>query len=56
MKITINFRKAMRDSVRMYFAPLTGAVHGVRTELRRSAREIQVREKTDAKREMGKHA
>jgi hypothetical protein len=56
MKITINFRRAMRDSVRMYFAPLTGAVHGVRTELRRNAREIQIREKTEGKRKIAKHA
>jgi hypothetical protein len=31
----------MRDSIRMYFAPLTGAIKGIRSELHRVDREIE---------------
>ncbi len=36
-------RRVVRSSVRMYFAPLTGAIHGVRSELRREKRDIEKR-------------
>lgn len=38
---TIFFRRIMRDSVRMYFAPLTGALKGIRAEMRCADREVQ---------------
>jgi hypothetical protein len=41
MKLTVHVRRVMRDSIRMYFAPLTGAVKGVRAEWRRAESEIQ---------------
>ncbi|CAJ0804211.1 MULTISPECIES: hypothetical protein [Ralstonia] len=40
MKSQINVRRVFRDSLRMYFAPLTGAFKGIRAELRRTDREI----------------
>lgn len=39
MKTRVNFRKMMRDSIRVYFAPLTGAFKAVRAEMRRAERE-----------------
>ncbi len=39
----IHFRRVVRNSVRMYFAPLTGAIQGVRSELRREKRDIEKR-------------
>ena len=41
MKKPIHLRRVMRDSFRMYFAPLTGAIKGIRAELQRTDREIQ---------------
>lgn len=35
----INFGKVWRDSLRMYFAPLTGAYRAVCSEMRRMDRE-----------------
>ncbi|MDR2195737.1 MAG: hypothetical protein LBE50_03940 [Gallionellaceae bacterium] len=43
MKTTINLRRVFRDSVRLYFAPLTGAFNAVRSESRRISREQQRR-------------
>ena len=40
MKSQINVRRVFRDSLRMYFAPLTGAFNGIRAELRRTDTEI----------------
>ncbi len=39
MKTSINIRKVIRDSVRLYFAPLTGAYKAVRREVHRINRE-----------------
>lgn len=39
MKTTINIRKIIRNSVRLYFAPLTGAYKAVRSEANRISRE-----------------
>ena len=41
MKLSEDLRRVMRASVRAYFAPLTGAVKGVRAELQRVDREAQ---------------
>jgi hypothetical protein len=41
VKTTIHVRRVMRDSIRMYFAPLTGAIKGIRAELHRTDREIE---------------
>lgn len=40
MKNRLNVRRIMRDTIRMYFAPLAGAYKGVRTELQRADREV----------------
>lgn len=41
VKTTIHVRRVMRDSLRMYFAPLTGAIKGIRAELQRTDRAIE---------------
>ena len=41
MKPSIPVRRVMQDSIRMYFAPLTGAYKGIRAELHRADLEIQ---------------
>ena len=38
-KSSINVRRIMRNSVRLYFAPLIGALKGIRSELHRADRE-----------------
>ena len=47
MKNTIQWRQIGLDSVRIYFAPLIGAVKGIRTEWRRVDRQIQRRKAAD---------
>lgn len=37
----IHFRRIMRDSVRLYFAPLMGAIKGMRAEWRRIERDAR---------------
>lgn len=39
MKTKTNIRKIFRNSVRLYFAPLTGAFKAVRSESNRISRE-----------------
>jgi len=56
VKTTIHVRRVVRDSIRMYFAPLTGAVKGIREELQRTDREIERRRATEKKRETVHHA
>lgn len=41
MKQSIQVRRVLRDSIRMYFAPLAGAFKGIRAELHRADREVQ---------------
>ena len=41
MKRSFPYRRVLRDSIRMYFAPLTGALKGIRAEWRRIEREIE---------------
>lgn len=56
MKAKVQVRRVMRDSIRMYFAPLTGAFKGIRAELHRTDREIERRRKAEEKREKAQHA
>ena len=42
-------RSVFKDSVRMYFAPLTWAIKGVRSEFRRSDRELAKRTQQEVK-------
>jgi len=39
MKTKTNIRKIFRNSVRLYFAPLTGAIRAIRSESSRISRE-----------------
>ena len=49
MKSSFHLRRVMRDSIRMYFAPLTGAFKGIRAELQRADREIEHNRRTESK-------
>lgn len=49
MKLKSQLRRVLRDSVRVYFAPLTGAVKGIRAELKRADREIERHRAADSK-------
>jgi transposase len=46
-----NLRRIIRESVRMYFAPLIGAFKGARDELRRVDNEIVERRREEEARE-----
>ena len=48
MNQPIQFRRVLRDSIRMYFAPLTGAFKGIRAELHRVDREIEQSRRLDS--------
>jgi hypothetical protein len=41
MKPLMSARRIMRDSIRVYFAPLVGAFKGIRAELQRTDRLIE---------------
>ena len=58
MKQPAQMRRVMRDSIRMYFAPLTGAIKGIRAELHRADREVQRNRsaETQAKKDAVHHA
>jgi len=56
MKTTFNFRRVLRDSVRLYFAPLTGAYKGVRDEVARNDQDSKNRNRQDRARESSNHA
>ena len=43
MKQLMQVRRIMRDSIRVYFAPLTGAFKGIKAELQLVDRDIQQR-------------
>lgn len=57
MKQATLLRRVMRDSIRMYFAPLTGAFKGIRAELQRADREMQQHRKAEfqAKKDFAHH-
>lgn len=42
-------RRVLRDSIRLYFAPLTGAFKGIRVELQRADREMEMHRKAEFK-------
>lgn len=44
-------RRMMRDSVRTYFAPITGAIKGIRAELHRVERDAKRQRDQQARRE-----
>lgn len=46
-KPTLPVRRIMIDSLRLYFAPLTGAWRGIRAELDRVDRDIERRRKLE---------
>lgn len=48
----LNLRRIFLNSVRVYFAPITGAFKGIRDELRRTDpwREHRRRDRTEARR------
>ena len=50
MKVNFNFRRLLKDSVQLYFAPLTGAVKGIRDEFRRT--DQQIAQRADAQRKV----
>lgn len=41
MKTKLPLRRLLKDSIRMYFAPLTGAYKGIRSEFQRVDAEIK---------------
>ena len=43
MKQLMQVRRIMRDNIRVYFAPLTGAFKGIKAELQLVDRDIQQR-------------
>ena len=49
MKQPMQLRRVMRDSIRIYFAPLTGAFKGIRDELKRVDRDIQHQRNSETK-------
>lgn len=51
MKLNEDLRRVMGDSVRTYFAPLTGAYKGIRQELRRVELDAQKRRERKAHQE-----
>lgn len=58
MRQPMQMRRIMRDSIRMYFAPLMGAFKGIRAELHRADREVQRHRnsETQAKKDVAHHA
>lgn len=51
MKLSEDMRRMMRDSVRTYFAPVTGAIKGIRAELHRVERDAKRRRDRQVRRE-----
>lgn len=51
MKLPEDMRRMMRDSVRTYFAPITGAIKGIRAELHRVERDAKRQRDQQARRE-----
>ena len=48
------YRRLMRESVRLYFAPLTGALKGIRSEWRRLEQEA-ARQRADEHQDKARH-
>ena len=53
MKLSVKVRHMMRDSVRIYFAPLTGAIKGIRSELHRADRDAARHRQVDSETQQG---
>jgi hypothetical protein len=52
MKTMLGMRRIMRDSLRLYFAPLTGVIKGIRAEWQKVELKIQQgRDAENAKRD-----
>jgi hypothetical protein len=49
MKFMIHLRRVTKNSIRIYFAPLTGAFKGMRAEWRRIDLEIQRNREAESK-------
>ncbi len=45
--IPLSIKRIMMDSVRLYFAPLTGAYRGIKAEFQRLDRDIAQRRKAE---------
>lgn len=45
--ISPQIKRIMMDSLRLYFAPLTGAYRGIRAEFQRLDRDIEQRRKAE---------
>ncbi len=45
--IPLSIKRIMMDSVRLYFAPLTGAYRGIKAEFQRLDRDIEQRRKAE---------
>lgn len=58
MNNATQLRRVFRDSIRLYFAPLTGACKGIRLELKRADRAMQQHRSAEnkAKREQARDA
>lgn len=58
MNNATQLRRVFRDSIRLYFAPLTGAFKGISLELKRADRAVQQHRSAEirAKREQARHA
>jgi hypothetical protein len=57
MKQPMQVRRIMRDSIRIFFAPLTGAFKGIGSQLKRADRDIRRRRSSaiDAKKDTVHH-
>ena len=49
MKLSDELRRVMGDSVRSYFAPLTGAYKGIRQEFQRVDNDVKLRRERKAR-------
>jgi hypothetical protein len=56
LKQTLYLRRVFKDSVRMYFAPITGAIKGVKSEFRRCDREIARRAREEVQLSTSAHS
>lgn len=58
MKKSAYLRRIVKDSIRMYFAPITGAYRGIRVEFKKVDREIlkHRNDESQSKRESTHHA
>ncbi|PQA75952.1 hypothetical protein [Rhodoferax sp. TS-BS-61-7] len=48
-------RRIVKDSIRMYFAPVIGAFKGIRAELKKADRNVQHHRSAEAKLKKDRH-